>query len=499
MKKRLLSGLLCLCMVFALLPTAALAANTPVNKVWVTATEPVAGEKASLEAQMSDESPSSTVVSVGWDGGFNGSSSFQAGESYTIHITLGIKEGVDRIFSTGSIDARINGKTATVESRTDTRLEISYTWSLPAGVTSAPADVTTYQAARALYALGLFNGYDNTGTNFGLDDSLTREQALILLIRLLGEEPAAKAWTGAAPFVDVPEDSFARPYIGYAKEKGYTSGIGKGAFGLGQRADQKNMVVFALRGLGYTDGGAAPDFTYAGCLDKAVELAFIDSNQTIADFNRGDAVDILFGALGATVKGGNQDLLTKLQTGGVLTQEQINKAAAILEDPAEREAPAKPAESAKPAETEKPAEQAKPVSTGTTEDPLPPEDYAKSPAWYISLKRPENKTNANLVGDYEALEQWKAKMNGKYTEPVLVRAEELGSELFGRVGALDKYASYMIEAEDMRKQGNDHWEQSYTSQAEHWKNTDFGKNAMASDLAPLKPYLDDKTIEFFGL
>ena len=51
---------------------------------------------------------------------------------------------------------------------------------------TATATEQQEKQARVLFALGLFNGYDSTGTNFGLGDSLPREQALILLIRLLG-------------------------------------------------------------------------------------------------------------------------------------------------------------------------------------------------------------------------------------------------------------------------------------------------------------------------
>ena len=357
---------------------------------------------------------------------------------------------------------------------------------LPAAALAATSH-TPYQEARSLYARGLFNGYDNTGSNFGLEDPLTREQALILLIRLLGEESAAKAWTGAAPFTDVPEDSFARPYIGYAKEKGYTSGIGGGAFGLGQRADQKNMVVFALRGLGYSDGGEAPDFTYAGCLDKAVELEILESNQEVADFNRGDAVQILFNAMSTPLADHTNTLSGKLEAAGIVTREQTQKALEILLDPAEREAPAKP------------VEQTKPASTATTEDPLPPEDYTKSPAWYMSVKAPKEKTNANLVGDLEALWQWREKMNGEYTEPVMIRDNDLSEELYARVRALNSYVQYLARVEDMRNRGDDRLEQAYTNSAQEMKDSDAYKRATASDLTPLKPHLSDEAIAFYGL
>ncbi|MEG2176550.1 MAG: hypothetical protein RRY97_06700, partial [Oscillibacter sp.] len=56
---------------------------------------------------------------------------------------------------------------------------------------------TDYQTleAKALSEMGLFRGYDNSGNNFGLDNTLTREQALALLVRMKGEAAAAEAWT----------------------------------------------------------------------------------------------------------------------------------------------------------------------------------------------------------------------------------------------------------------------------------------------------------------
>lgn len=196
-------------------------------------------------------------------------------------------------------------------------------------VASAATDAQTTQA-KALYELGLFQGYDNSGNNFGLDDPVTREQGLVLLIRLLGEEQAAKAWTGAAPFTDVPDSNWARAYIGYAKEKGYTNGVGNNQFGLGGYTTTKQMVTFALRGLDYSADGSNPDFTFQGCMAFAVSKGILTSEQEATSFDRGDAVEILFSALGANVKSQDYDLLSKLMNQGSVTQAQYDKAMAIV-------------------------------------------------------------------------------------------------------------------------------------------------------------------------
>ena len=87
-------------------------------------------------------------------------------------------------------------------------------FSLVPSVAAASDEAT--EAAEALYELGLFKG---TGTNpdgtpiFDLDKTPTRNQAIIMLVRLLGKEEEALAGTWEIPFTDVSDAM--RPYIGY--------------------------------------------------------------------------------------------------------------------------------------------------------------------------------------------------------------------------------------------------------------------------------------------
>ena len=90
-------------------------------------------------------------------------------------------------------------------------------FALVPSATAASNEAT--KAAEALYELGLFKG---TGTNpdgtpiFDLDKTPTRNQAIIMLVRLLGKEEEAKAGTWDIPFTDVSDAM--RSYIGYAKD-----------------------------------------------------------------------------------------------------------------------------------------------------------------------------------------------------------------------------------------------------------------------------------------
>ena len=92
-------------------------------------------------------------------------------------------------------------------------------------------DTDAYNAADALYALGLFQG---TGTDangnpiYELDRAPTRNEAVTMLVRLLGKDAEAKAGTWDIPFNDVV--AWVRPYVGYAYAHGLTSGTSASTF-----------------------------------------------------------------------------------------------------------------------------------------------------------------------------------------------------------------------------------------------------------------------------
>lgn len=107
--------------------------------------------------------------------------------------------------------------------------------------------------ARALKTLHLFRGsYTAYGQGFDLDKAPTRLQALIMFIRVLGEEDAALAWSGTTPFTDLTRGSDGEKYVGYAYERGYTNGYTATAFRPGQTVSANQYTEFVLRALGYS-------------------------------------------------------------------------------------------------------------------------------------------------------------------------------------------------------------------------------------------------------
>ena len=116
-------------------------------------------------------------------------------------------------------------------------------------------DDEAVSAAEALYALGLMKGAgtNEDGTpNFDLDRQPTRNEAVTMLVRLLGKEGDAREETWDIPFADVAD--WAVPYVGYAYANGLTSGISDTEFGGALTVTAAQYLTFVLRSLGYESG-----------------------------------------------------------------------------------------------------------------------------------------------------------------------------------------------------------------------------------------------------
>lgn len=168
--------------------------------------------------------------------------------------------------------------------------------------TAFAASEDAITSANALHELGLFNG---TGTNadgtpnFDLDRSPTRNEAVTMLVRLLGKEEEAQNGVWDIPFEDL--DTWVMPYVGYAYTNGLTTGMSATTFGGNETVTASQYITFVLRALGYESG---TDFQW----DKAWELS--DSlgvtngsyNAETESFTRGDVAAISYDALSINKK-----------------------------------------------------------------------------------------------------------------------------------------------------------------------------------------------------
>ena len=153
------------------------------------------------------------------------------------------------------------------------------------------------QAAQTLYELGLFKG---TGTNpdgtpiFALEQTPTRNQAVIMLVRLLGKEEEALAGNWELPFADVAKGSTAYPYIGYAYANGLTSGTTATTYSGTNPIKANPYITFVLRALGYESG---KDFQVGTSYLLSDQLGITSGEYANASaFTRGDVAKISLNA-----------------------------------------------------------------------------------------------------------------------------------------------------------------------------------------------------------
>lgn len=172
--------------------------------------------------------------------------------------------------------------------------------------------------ASSLKTLGLFRGSDTAyGEGFNLEKAPTRMEALIMLIRLLGEEKEALSCTASFPFTDIPD--WAEPYAAYGYSKGYTNGVGPTEFGTWMSASAEMYTEFLLRALRYsstaqTDISTAPERAQSAGVLTAGEVSALRA-QT---FLRADVVYLSYYALETNVSGGTA-LSDTLVARGVFT------------------------------------------------------------------------------------------------------------------------------------------------------------------------------------
>lgn len=172
--------------------------------------------------------------------------------------------------------------------------------------------------AQILYTLGLFRGVGTLADgspDFALEKSLTRQEAVVMLVRLLGAEETALAGEWTMPFTDV--DAWARPYVGYAYSEGLTKGVSDTRFGGAQAVTATQYLTFALRALGYASD---TDFRWDAAWEKTDEIGVTGgeySGANNADFLRGNAAVISRSALTASCKTGGMLVDTLIANGAV--------------------------------------------------------------------------------------------------------------------------------------------------------------------------------------
>lgn len=183
------------------------------------------------------------------------------------------------------------------------------------------AEDEAQSAAETLNALDLFRGValaEDGAPIYDLKRAPNRQEAVTILVRLLGRESEALAGQWETPFTDV--DSWAAPYVGYAYENGLTNGIAATLFGGTQPVTAAQFITFVLRALGYSE--AEGDFKWDESWQLSDRLGITDGRYTgqTSVFTRGDAAIISESALSARLKEQDKTLLQSLVVCGAVNE-----------------------------------------------------------------------------------------------------------------------------------------------------------------------------------
>lgn len=179
-------------------------------------------------------------------------------------------------------------------------------------------------AANALYSLGLVKGYDDSGSDFRLENTLSRAESIVQIVRFLGAEEEALASDYTIPFTDVP--AWAVPYVGYAYTNKITSGVSAARFDPNGTVSEAQFLTLLLRAMEYSDANG--DFSWQDPYTLANKVGLVSSTDKTETFTRGNAFMACYNALGSAAKSG-KTVGEKLTAAGVITEKALGYAKRI--------------------------------------------------------------------------------------------------------------------------------------------------------------------------
>jgi len=177
-------------------------------------------------------------------------------------------------------------------------------------------------AANELYKMSLFGGaeIDSSGKPiFDLDRTPTRDEAITMLVRLLGQTGAAENGEWHLPFSDI--EDWAKPYVGYAYANNLASGTTATNFEGKSPVSASQYITFVLRALDYESG---IDFQWDKSWELSDKLGITNGQyNSTSNFTRGDVVIISYNALKVCPKGTTKTLEQILIENGTIKQREL--------------------------------------------------------------------------------------------------------------------------------------------------------------------------------
>lgn len=159
------------------------------------------------------------------------------------------------------------------------------------------ADSSSYSTAIEVGVdLGLIKGYED-GT-FKPEGEITRAEFAAIVVRLLGQEAQAEGAKAATQFTDVPADHWAAGYVNIAVQAGVINGYGNGQFGPEDLVEYQDAITMIVRALGYEPaiGAAGYPTGYLTKAGELGITSKVNGTNGVAA-NRGTVAQIAFNAL----------------------------------------------------------------------------------------------------------------------------------------------------------------------------------------------------------
>ncbi len=164
------------------------------------------------------------------------------------------------------------------------------------GAKESSGDYT--DAANHLAAIGILKGDENG--NLMLDENVTRYQAALFFVQAITGKTDPTVWNAekSAIFSDVPEYGTA---IDYLAGLGYIVGRGNGIYGYHDNITYQDMLVLAVRVLGYETEDMSYPYGYILAAQKLGLTDNIDSVNYRAHLTRGETAQLVWDMLGTEI------------------------------------------------------------------------------------------------------------------------------------------------------------------------------------------------------
>ena len=174
-------------------------------------------------------------------------------------------------------------------------------------------------AAEELFELGLVKGtgkLPDGSPNFDLARTLTRGEAVVMLVLLLGAEEDALTGDYSHPFTDA---GWADAYIGYAYANHLTNGVSDTEYNTQGETSLSQFLTLVLHALGYSDVDWRNPYPVADAVGLDYPMG--------EGFYRADLMVICLNALDCSLKDQDITLRTKLVNAGVIDAEPDSRPA----------------------------------------------------------------------------------------------------------------------------------------------------------------------------